>query len=408
MEYIKRELERKFLEADKFFKAILVIGARQVGKSTMLKELAKKQNRTVVTMDNDYVRSLANNDPGLFFQTYKPPILIDEIQKAPDLLEYIKVMCDESEERGRFWLTGSQRKKIIEKSQESLAGRLGILRLYGLSYREKIGVLNPFPLDFSFEALSDRHKHVPENDIIEVYNHIWKGGYADVQNASDEMAELYYQSYIDNYLIADAVNDEGIADIEGFKRFIRSCAALIGNLVNYRTLGEAAGVSDKTARKWLGILQDMDVVYLLEPYSNNELQRLIKTPKLYFCDTGLCAYLTRWLTPDSLREGAMSGNFYENYVVMELVKNYAYAKNSAIISFYRDDNAKEIDVFVEENGKIHPLEIKKNTNPNIKEVKKFNVLSKTTVEQSFGGIVCMFKYPFPIDKMNSYIPSNLI
>ena len=408
MDYIKRELERKFLEADRFFKAVLVIGARQVGKSTMLKHLAKEQERTIVTMDDDFVRELALNDPRLFFQTYKPPILIDEIQKAPNLLEYIKIMCDESEERGRFWLTGSQRRKIMERSQESLAGRLGILRLYGLSQREKMGVLDPAPLDFSMECLLKRKAGIPDNDIVAVFGHIWKGGFADVQNAAEEMAQAYYQSYIDNYLIADVVNDEGIKDISGFKRFIRACAALAGNLVNYRTLGEAAGVSEVTAKKWLAVLQDMDVVYLLEPYSNNELQRLVKTPKLYFCDTGLCAYLTRWLTPESLREGAASGHFYENYVVMELVKNYAYARNGALLSFYRDDKAKEIDVFVEENGRIHPLEIKKSANPEKKEIRKFSVIEKTSLIRGSGGIICMFPRPFPIDADNSLIPGNLI
>lgn len=408
MEYIKRELERKFLEADKFFKAVLVIGARQVGKSTMLKHLAEEQNRTVVSMDNDYARELALSDPRLFFQTYKPPILIDEIQKAPVLLEYIKVMCDESEERGRFWLTGSQRKKIMERSRDTLAGRLGILRLYGLSYREKKGILDPEALDFSMDCLLKRKQEQPDNDIVEVFNHIWKGGFADIQDATGEMAQTYYQSYIDNYLVADAVNDEGITDIDGFKRLIRASAALVGNMVNYRTLGEAAGVSEVTAKKWLGILQDMDVVYLLEPYSNNELQRLVKTPKLYFCDTGLCAYLTRWLTPDSLREGAAGGHFYENYVVMELVKNYAYARDGALLSFYRDDNAKEIDIFVEENGMIHPLEIKMSANPEKKEIRKFNVVDKTTIKRGPGGIVCMFPTPFPIDASNSLIPSNLI
>ena len=408
MVYIQRELERKFLEADRFFKAVLVIGARQVGKSTMLRHLAEKQERTVVTMDDDFVRELALNDPRLFFQTYKPPILIDEIQKAPNLLEHIKIMCDESEERGRFWLTGSQRRKIMERSQESLAGRLGILRLYGLSQREKLGVLDPAPLDFSMECLLKRKAGIPDNDIVAVFGHIWKGGFADVQNATEEMAQAYYQSYIDNYLIADAVNDEGIKDVAGFKRFIRACAALTGHLVNYRTLGEAAGVSEVTAKKWLAVLQDMDVVYLLEPYSNNELQRLVKTPKLYFCDTGLCAYLTRWLTPESLREGAASGHFYENYVVMELVKNYAYARDGALLSFYRDDKAKEIDVFVEENGRIHPLEIKKSANPEKKEIRKFSVIEKTSLVRGSGGIICMFPRPFPIDAGNSLIPGNLI
>ena len=408
MQYIHRELERKFLEASGFFKAVLVTGARQVGKSTMLKELAREENRTFVTMDNDLARDLAKSDPRLFFQTYKPPVLIDEIQKAPELLEYIKILCDESEERGRFWLTGSQRKKLMEKSRETLAGRLGILKLYGLSYREKHGILDPVPLDFSPDCLMKRKENVPDNDIADVFDHIWKGGYADVQEASGEMSQLYYQSYIDNYLVADAVNDEGISDIDGFKRFIRSCAALVGQLVNYRTLGEAAGVSDQTAKKWLMILQDMDVIYLLEPYSNNELQRLIKTPKLYFCDTGLCAYLTRWLTPGSLQEGAASGHFYENYVVMELVKNYAYARDGAVLSFYRDNNSKEIDIFVEENGKIHPLEIKKSANPDKRDIRKFGIIDKTSLEHSAGGIICMFPYPFPIDDANSLIPSNLI
>ena len=220
MEYIERELERKFLEINKLFKAVLVIGARQVGKSTMLKHLAEKQNRTIVTMDNDYMRELARNDPRLFFQTYKPPILIDEIQKAPELMETIKILCDESDERGRFWLTGSQRKKIMEDSQESLAGRLGILHLYGLSQREKVGVLDPAPLDFSMDCLMQRKELLPDNDINAVFKHIWRGGYVDVQNATEEQTQVYYQSYIDNYLIADAVNSEGIQDVQGFKHFI--------------------------------------------------------------------------------------------------------------------------------------------------------------------------------------------
>ena len=336
----------------------------------MLKRLAKEQERTVVTMDDDFARELAINDPVLFFQTYKPPILIDEIQKAPQLLERIKIMCDENEERGRFWLTGSQRTRLMEKSQETLAGRLGILKLYPLSQREKAGFLYPEELDFSMDSLLARAKKMPENDIENVFEHIWRGGYADVMDATAEQMQVYYQSYIDNYLIADAVNDEGIKDTAAFKKFLRACAALVGNLVNYKTLSDTVGISVQTARKWLDILEDMDIVYRLEPYSNNDLQRLCKTPKLYFCDTGLCAYLTRWLTRDSLRDGAAGGHFFENYVVMELVKNYAYSQTPALLSFYRDNNAKEIDVFVEENGRIHPLEIKKSANPDKKEIRK--------------------------------------
>ena len=209
MNYIHRELERKFAEASQFFKAVLVIGARQVGKSTMLKHMAQEQHRTFVTLDNDLDRELAITDPVLFFQTYKPPILIDEIQKAPTLLNQIKIMCDESDERGRFWLTGSQRKKLMERSQETLAGRLGILRLYGLSQREKAGYLNASALDFSMSRLQERQEHMQENDLQKVFQHIWQGGFADIQSASAEMAQAWYQSYIDNYLMADAINDEG-------------------------------------------------------------------------------------------------------------------------------------------------------------------------------------------------------
>ncbi|MBR6028315.1 MAG: ATP-binding protein [Clostridia bacterium] len=406
--YIQRELERKVLEANRFFKAILVIGARQVGKSTMLRHLAGDEGRTYVTMDNELDRQLALTDPVLFFQTYRPPILIDEIQKAPNLLNHIKLMCDESEERGRFWLTGSQRKKLMERSQETLAGRLGILRLYGLSQREKAGYLNAPYLDFSMASLTERQQHMPENDIRAVFHHIWQGSFVDVQNASAEMAQLWYQSYIENYLMADAVNDEGIRDLAGFRRIIRASAALTGQQINYHTLSDAAGVSEPTVKKWLSILQDMDVIYLLEPYSNNELQRLVKTPKLYFCDTGLCAYLSRWLTPDTLREGAASGYYFENYVVMELVKNYAYAPDQALLSYYRDDKAREIDVFVEENGRVHALEIKKSASPDRKAVSAFDVLRKTSLEKGPGGIVCMAPRPFPIDQENLYIPCGLI
>ena len=408
MQYITREIERKFGQMNSFFKAVLVTGARQVGKTTMLKHLAEGSSRTYVSLDDIMARELAQSDPALFFQTYKPPILIDEIQKAPQLLERIKIMCDENEERGRFWLTGSQRTRLMEKSQETLAGRLGILKLYPLSQREKAGFLYPEELDFSMDSLLARAKKMPENDIENVFEHIWRGGYADVMDATAEQMQVYYQSYIDNYLIADAVNDEGIKDTAAFKKFLRACAALVGNLVNYKTLSDTVGISVQTARKWLDILEDMDIVYRLEPYSNNDLQRLCKTPKLYFCDTGLCAYLTRWLTRDSLRDGAAGGHFFENYVVMELVKNYAYSQTPALLSFYRDNNAKEIDVFVEENGRIHPLEIKKSANPDKKEIRKYNVLDKTSVETGFGGIICMYPRPFPIDRMNSYIPSNLI
>ena len=408
MAYITRELERKFLKLNGFFKAILVTGARQVGKTTMLKHLAEGTNRTYVSLDNAMIRDLAKSDPVLFFQTYKPPILIDEVQKAPELFEQIKVICDESDEKGLIWLTGSQQYGMMKKVRETLAGRIGILELYSLSEREKNGIVFDDELDFSLEALRKRRLRVPKNDVINVFNHICEGGMPGIIGVDDELRGEYFNSYIDTYLMRDVAEAGGITDAVKFRKFLLGCAALTSEQVNYATLAEAADITQPTAKEWLRVLEGLHIIYLLQPYSNNALKRLSKTPKLYFCDTGLCAYLSMWLTPDVLRGGAASGHFYENYVVMELVKNYAYSKNKANVTYYRDANAKEIDVFVEENNVIHPLEIKKSANPDKREVKKYSVLDKAELERGYGGIVCMCEEPLPIDDKNCFIPSNLI
>ena len=408
MAYITRELERKFMKLNGFFKAVLVTGARQVGKTTMLKHLCEGTDRTYVSLDNIMARELAQTDPVLFFQTYKPPILIDEVQKAPELFEQIKIMCDESDEKGLFWLTGSQQYKMMKKIRDTLAGRIGILNLYSMSQREKNNIVFDTALDFSLETLQARQKQVPKNDVEKVFHHIWEGGMPQVLGVDDELRMEYYSSYVDTYLMRDVAEEGGITDAVKFTRFLRACAALVAEQVNYATLAENTDISEPTAKEWLNLLQGMGIVYLLEPYANNELKRLTKTPKLYFCDTGLCAYLSMWLTPQQLMNGAASGHYYENYVVMELVKNYGYSSVKSNITYYRDANAKEIDLFVEENLVIHPLEIKKSANPNRREVWKFTFLDKTSLKRGNGGIICMCEEPIPIDDMNCFIPSNLI
>ena len=229
-----------------------------------------------------------------------------------------------------------------------------------------------------------------------------------VIGVDDELRQEYYNSYVDTYLMRDATEEGGITDSVKFRTFLTACAALVAEQVNYATLAESADISEPTAKEWINLLQGLGIIYLLKPYANNELKRLSKTPKLYFCDTGLCAYLSMWLSPDVLMNGAASGHYYENYVVMELVKNYAYAHARANLTYYRDSNSKEIDVFVEENDTIHPLEIKKSANPNSREVKKFTVLDKTNLKRGSGGIVCMCEEPIPIDALNCYIPGNII
>lgn len=408
MQYLERALERKFLHMSSFFKVVLVTGARQVGKTTMLKHLAAEQNRTYVTMDNTMVRALAKSDPVLFFQTYTPPIIIDEIQKTPELFERIKIMCDESEERGMFWLTGSQQYEMMKNIRETLAGRIGILELYSLSKSETDGLTFPNELDFSLSCLQTRQDLAKKNNILDVFEHIWRGGMPDALQADAEQRQEYFNSYVETYIMRDVAEEGGITDTIRFRKFLNACAALVSAQVNYKTLADAAEISQPTAKEWLRLLQGLGIIYLLPPFANNALKRLSKTPKLYFCDTGLCAYLSMWLTRDTLMNGAASGHYFENYVVIELLKNYAYSPSKANLTYYRDSNAKEIDVFVEENGVIHPLEIKKSANPDCREVRKYELLDKAELKRGNGGIICMCEEVIPIDVKNCFIPCSLI
>lgn len=408
MIYIKRSLERKFVRMNEFFKAVLVTGARQVGKTTMLRHLSKQQNRTYVTLDNLMARNLAKTDPVLFFQTYKPPIIIDEVQYAPELFNQIKILCDESEDTGLFWLTGSQQFNMMKNVRETLAGRVGILDLYSLSKNEKDGIFFDNDLDFSLSCLQARQAMVSKNDVVNIFENIWRGGMPQVVKADHEQRQEYYNAYINTYIMRDIAELGGVTDTLRFSRFITACAALVSEQINYKTLADTAEISQPTAKEWLRLLESMGIIYLLKPYANNALKRLTKTPKLYFCDTGLAAHLSMWLTQETLMTGAASGHYFENFVVIEMLKNYAYSQQTANMTYYRDSNAKEIDIFVERNNLIHPLEIKKSANPDRREVKKFSVLEKAFVKQGCGGIICMCEEVIPIDSSNCFIPCNLI
>lgn len=408
MQYIDRTLERKFLKMNEVFKAILVTGARQVGKTTMLKHLAEKQDRVYVSMDDSRNRELAQKDPKLFFQMYKPPILIDEVQKAPALFEEIKQICDESEQTGLFWLTGSESRKLLKHSRDSLSGRICILRMYGLSQKEKCGLAAIPDLSFSTRSLIERERFFQKNNIVDVFEHIWRGGLPGTLNMDTEQLSEYYSSYIDTYLMRDAVDDNGITDTAGFLRVLKACASFLGNIINYSDIALAGGVSVPTAKNWVKVLQNMGIIYLLEPYSNNELKRLVKTPKLYFCDTGLAAYLSMWTNRDVLMNGAAGGHYFENYVVGEFIREFAYSQNKATLTFYRDSNQKEIDLIIDKDGTLYPIEIKKTANPERRLVKVFGVLDKSASKLGMGSIVCMADRVFPIDENNNIVPCNII
>lgn len=408
MNYINRTLENKFLLQSAVSKAVMVTGARHVGKTAMLRHLSEGQGRTYVSLDDMMVRNLAKTDPALFFQTYSTPIIIDEIQYAPELFLQIKAMCDESEETGRFWLTCSQRHKMMSAVQEILAESLSVLHLYSLSRSELEGISYDMDLDFGLPCLLERQKKAPASDLVKTFACIWRGGMPKVVHADREEAEEYYESYVDGYIMRDITQIGGITDALKFRKFITACAAMISSQVNYKILAEASDISQPTAKEWLNLLEGLDIVYLLKPYANRSIKRLSKTPKLYFHDTGLCAYLSRWLTHDTLRNGAAAAQYYECYVVSEMIKSYAYSDADVRMHHFRDAKARKIDVLVECNDVIHPLEIKLSANPDSKEIRKYSAIDKGGVERGTGGILCLCRDVVPIDERNCFIPSFLI
>ncbi len=404
--YIHRHLEDKFLRMSNFFKAVLVTGARQVGKTTMLKHLSK--DRAYVSLDDIDTLTLAKEDPKLFFMRYKPPILIDEVQKAPELFPYIKILCDESEETGLFWLTGSEQFSMMKNITESLAGRIGIMTLYSLSLNEIKGVAFDKPIDFSLSSLIQRESQTTPSSLTEIFDFIWRGGMPQVQSADAERRSAYYASYVDTYLMRDVISVGGITDEIRFKKFLTACAANTSQQLNLNALAMVAEISSPTARNWLTILERLHIVYLLAPYASNKFKRLAKTPKLYFFDTGLCAYLAKWLSPDILLNGNGAGHYFENCVVTELIKGLDYSSMNYDLTYFRDSNNKEVDLFLEMNGELHPLEIKLSASPDKREVKKYTLLDNNDIPRGNGGIVCMSPTVHPIDEQNCFIPIHLL
>ncbi len=407
-QYISRLAEKRFLEISNFFQVSLVCGPRQCGKTTMLKHLCEKQNRTYVTMDDIDVRQLAINDPKLFFQRFKTPILIDEIQKAPSLFEQIKIMADENKKAGEFWLTGSASFEIMKKVTESLAGRIGILNMYSMTLQEVNELSYGAVTDFSLDnlMLNERTKPLELNDVFE---YIFMGGMPKLVSGNNEnIRSAYFSSYISSYIMRDVVEEGGVANIVKFNLFLSACASQVGNVVNYVNLASVCDISEPTAKQWLKVLQGMGIVYLLQPYFNNTLKRLTKTPKLYFYDTGLCAYLAKIPTAETLAVSSFAGNYFENFVVNEIVKKYALLDNAPNVFYYRDVDKNEVDVLLEFFDGLIPLEIKLTASPNFRDVGKFAVLEKLNKPIKNGGILCLAPKVLPINDKNSIVPVSLI
>ena len=409
MEYISRHLENRILEISKSYAAILLTGPRQSGKTTMLRRLAEKENagRGYVTLDDLNERDMAKNDPKLFLQLHKPPVLIDEVQYAPELFTYIKIHIDEHHNPGDFWMTGSQIFRLMRGVQESLAGRVALLHMSPLSQREIMGV-PCVPFDTDFDRLLAEKEQLPAVTAPELFERLWLGSMPGIVSGQYPDRNVFYSSYLSTYVERDVRDLSGSVDVLKFTRFITAVAARASQLLNYNALAEDADIDIQTAKAWVNILETLGIIFLLHPYSNNVLKRTIKTPKVYFYDTGLVCYLTRWSSPEVAESGAMSGALLENYTVSEIMKSYRNAGREPYLYFYRDRDAKEIDVILEGDGKLCPLEIKKTATPDKRLVRVFDVIDKAPLQRGTGAVLCMADRFSAFDRDNLIVPIWMI
>lgn len=409
MEYIKRHMEERVKELSKSYPAILLTGPRQAGKTTMLRALADSEGigRKYVTLDDLTERDMAKNDPALFLQLHTPPVLIDEVQYAPELFTYIKLHIDNSHNPGDFWLTGSQIFRLMRGVQESLAGRVALLHMSPMSQREIIGLPGePFTTDLE-RLLAQRDKIAPVT-TPELYERIWEGSMPGLVSGQYTDWNIYYSSYLSTYVERDVRDISGSIDALKFNRFVIAAAARTAQLLNYKALADDADIDMVTAKNWINILETLGIIFLLHPYSNNVLKRTIKTPKVYFYDTGLVCYLTRWSSPEVAESGAMSGALLENFAVSEIMKGYQNAGLEPYLYFYRDRDAKEIDVILEGDGKLCPLEIKKTAMPDKRLTRAFGVIDKSPLRLGSSAVLCMAEQFSAFDRDNLIVPVWMI
>lgn len=407
MKYIKRSLENVINEVTKEYPVVLVTGPRQVGKTTMLQKLMAGTDRGYVTLDDLNERNIAKTDPELFLQLHKPPVLIDEVQYAPELFTYIKMYVDKKHEPGAFWLTGSQMFKLMGGVQESLAGRVAVLSLTSLSQTEiEGGTMKPFTVDM--ESLTERKEGRKEADVKTIFERIYRGSMPAIVSGVNSNIQIFYSSYLSTYIERDVKELSDAIDSLKFLRFITAVAARCGQMLNIAEIARDADINQVQAKSWLGILESLGIIFYLYPYSNNLLKRLVKTPKLYFYDTGLVCYLTKWSNAETLECGAMNGAMLENYVVAEIRKTYLNCGKEPYMYYYRNKDAKEIDIVLEHDGVLNPIEIKKTSNPGTELVKVFELLDQSSTPRSKGAVICMKPGLSAIDRDNFIIPIWMI
>ncbi|KOE65258.1 ATP-binding protein [Aggregatibacter actinomycetemcomitans] len=396
--YLSRQIQPLVSRLLKQFPAVLVTGARQVGKSTLLKHIAK--DYAYLTFDDPLLLEQAKQEPRLFFLNHAGNVILDEVQYAQELFSLLKLEIDKQQKNGMFLLSGSQAFELMQNVSETLAGRIAILKLQGLSLREILNVEFYLPFIPSRDYLASREKMLksPEN----IWQIIHKGDMPRLYQQETDW-EIYYSSYVSTYIERDVRQLTNITNTTDFTRFMVALASRSGELLNYSNVAQEVGVSNETIKRWTAILQTSGIIYLLQPYSNNHLKRTIKTPKIYFLNTGLMAYLTKWLTPETISKGAKSSQFFESFVVSEIIKSFTNNGIEPPLYFYRNTNQKEIDLIIEYNRTIYPIEIKTTANPNKKMAKSFALLNSLGKESTIGLGVIINQYP-----NKHYLAENLV
>ena len=409
MPYLPRSLGTYIVSANRQFPVLMLTGPRQVGKTTLLKSLCETTGeplRRYVTLDNPLMLDLARDEPGLFLQRFPPPVLIDEIQYAPGLLPLIKEYVDAQGGKGLFWLTGSQPFHLMQNVSESLAGRVAVMHLQGLSLSERLGQgahSSPFLPGHAAKTILVQHSSTtPLNWLFE---QIWRGSFPALSQPDAPDRDLFYGSYLQTYLQRDVRDLAQVGDLTVFTRFLRSAAARTAQLLNLADMARDVGIAPNTARHWISILQASGLLWLLEPYHTNLSKRLVKTPKLYFLDTGLAAYLTEWSSPATLEAGAMSGPIFETWVIGEILKSWWHNGKLAPLYYYRDKDKKEIDLLIVRDGCLYPVEIKKTGRPGKDATRHFAVLDKLGLNVAKGAIVCVVPERLPITAEIDAIPA---
>jgi predicted AAA+ superfamily ATPase len=408
--YYHRHIEPVVARIAKRKPVLVLTGARQVGKSTMLKEVYK--GIRYISLNRPLLRESAKENPSLFFELYPPPIVVDEIQKAEELFEYIQDIVDQGTAKGQFYLTGSQSMRLMNRVSDSLAGRAGVIKMLGLSARELggMGYRQVFkPVTAHIEGVL---KESPPFNYAAIVARIHKGFFPELYETESDLKDWsdYYSSYFQTYIEKDIKDVLKIQDESAFIKFVRATASLTGQVLNYTTLAEICGKDVGTVKAWLSVMESCGLVYLLEPYYNNFNKRLLKAPKLYFLDTGLACWLLGWNTPEQLANGAMWGHLFESFVFAEILKSYY---NDGTIKpplyYYRDKDKNEIDLLVEDGSVLHPVEIKTASDPSKSMTRAFRCIEgvpEKTVGQ--GALICMAKEVLPLTKDVWILPVHLI